>query len=123
MPGVDTIRNRSRLIMVVASVLLLVAATALMIHNRKTSFDARRWHSARESGDSHLLLRMCDDLKTKLLLEKPTKAQVVEMLGEPNSRQEIQFHYELGGGALSSGWFLEIYFDPNRVTYVLHHAG
>jgi hypothetical protein len=85
----------------------------------KQRFDRSIWMSYADSDDrDNLRGSMANDVRARLVRERPTKEGVINMLGEPDSLKDDIFVYRLGmwSNNRQTRDIMEIYFANNRVS-------
>lgn len=96
-------------------ILIGVALKGRITHER---FDSDKWKNWTES-ETEWSLRwdMMNSLRNNYKLKGMTKAQIIELLGKPESKSENEFGYYLGYSkrGINTGR-LTIKFDNNKVT-------
>lgn len=106
-------------------VTLVVLEPDLTNYSNKTEFDSEKWQNWRES-ETGMSLRwnMIADLEDDYDLEGMTVKEILDLLGEPDSKSEIQWTYHLGmaGYGIDTGT-LTITFDEGKVKSFKTHRG
>lgn len=74
-------------------------------------FDAKLWKAA--SGDDRC--DMVDDLRERTGLEGRTRAELVALLGEPETHGDPPDHYHLCPSSMDV-WILEVHWENGRVA-------
>lgn len=98
-----------RKLILILSFLSCVIFTACQ---KQIAFNAQKWQKGKH------LYEMTDSLIAKLDAEKPSKNEVLELLGRPELKERIQekeISYFLKAGGFISGWELYIYFDDDGI--------
>jgi len=103
---------------------LLLFATIIIIgfilkgDNTNVQFDSEKWKNWKETKTT-LSLRwdMMKSLRNTHKLKKKTKTEIIELLGEPESKTKKEFRYYLGfsKSGINTG-SLTIKFDKNNIV-------
>ncbi len=95
---------------------------------KKEKFDKALWLQAIEAGNVNNKLdcqrgRMAQDVIDNVLSKKLSKNDIISILGEPNTSNNMQFDYELGWCSYIDSNSLHIEFDENSFlkAYILNH--
>lgn len=83
------------------------------------SFEPDRWKNWVESeSEPSIRWNMMNSLREKHPLKGMTKKEVLELLGEPESKTENEFNYYLGASkrGISTGRLTILFDDNNRVS-------
>ena len=78
---------------------------------KQIEFDSQKWQKGKHRYE------MTDSLIAKLDVEKPSKNEVLELLGRPEVGvvHEKEISYFLKADGFISGWMLYIFFDDNGI--------
>jgi hypothetical protein len=103
---------------------LLLLAVGLGSMSEPRGFDADRWRQGQGCTPDNPRLGMYGELRTKLLLERPTDTGVVAMLGTPDAgRGPGSVSYMLGYNIIDCD-MVSIHFGPDgRVSEVRYVQG
>ena len=100
-------------------VLLAGLGVSLVSTSRKGGFDAEQWKAQRGStARNNPRVGMVVELQEKHLREGMSRAEVQQLLGEPDSRQGANEVYELGASPFGASfeYFVIEYDSTGKVT-------
>lgn len=104
---------------------ILVLAPYLTNWANRTEFDSERWKNWKET-ETEMSLRwnMVSDLEDKYELAGMTTGEIVELLGEPDSKSHIEWAYYLGmsGHGIDTGT-LSLTIENGRVKSFRIYTG
>ncbi len=87
------------------------------------SFDAALWRQSTMGCASNPRLGMYRELSDKLLRERPTKAEVLTLLGPPDGEDAATLKYALGYNIIDCDSVLITFGTDGRVSEVRHIQG
>src|SRR5690606_31025469 len=106
-------------------VAILVLAPYLTNWANRGEFDSARWKNWKETeAEMSLRLNMVSDLEDKYELEGMTTGEIVELLGEPDSKSRVEWAYYLGmaGHGIDTGT-LSLTIENGRVKSFRIYTG
>jgi len=116
----------TRRLFLVAAV-IAAAVMAVRWHYRDLPFEEAKWKSARTTKDARILYSMRGDLAERLRSQKPSREEVIAILGPADFSTGDILVYFLGahhaGQLFFSDWRLTINLRQNRVSTVNIHPG
>src|SRR5688572_19664512 len=78
-------------------ILYLVVSPDLTNYFSRSDFDSEKWKTWEEAEDTmSLRWDMVDDLQDKHELNGMTEQEIIELLGEPGSKSNVEWTYDLG---------------------------
>ena len=121
--------KRRNKIYVAAAVLfaavLLITVFQLCGH---AEFDATRWKLNREQSSKAVRYAMSKAVVTYLNSNKPTRDEVLDLLGPPDRKaKDVFYQYDLGSNSsipfspINQQWWLTIGFKSGRVSEVMRN--
>ena len=106
--------------------LIILVSFALKGNITHEKFDSEKWKNWTETEEEwSLRWDMMNSLRNKHELTGKNKSEIIELLGEPDSKAESEFGYYLGMAkhGIDTG-HLTIYFDQNKkISRIKVHRG
>ena len=128
-------RRRSRWLLLIGGVLIgsalvFVLASAIgffmfrdFLGGGTRSFDAALWRQSTMGCASNPRLGMYGELREKLLRERPTKAEVLSLLGPPDGEDAATINYALGYNIIDCDSVFITFGEGGRVSEVRYIQG
>ena len=98
-------------------IFFIVSKPYLDNYSNRTTFDSEKWKSWKESeNEMSLRWNMIADLEDDYKLKGMTDKEIIDLLGEPGTKSNIEWTYYLGmaGHGIDTGT-LSLTFENNKV--------
>jgi len=106
-------------------VILLVLGPYISNYSNRTEFDSEKWKNWEESeAEMSLRWNMIADLEGDYDLQGMTVKEIIDILGEPDSKNEVEWTYYLGmAGHGSDTGTLTMTFEDGKVKSFKTYKG